>query len=105
MVAEKNSIIRDIKAYITVLRENGIPIEKAVLFGSWARGTANENSDVDVALVSSFFTGDRFMDRRKIIPFRRTINNNIEPLPFSVEDFAINGILVSEIKRYGEEIV
>lgn len=105
MAYEKNSVIQDVKNYIVVLRENGIPVERVLLFGSWARGTAKEDSDVDIALVSSFFTGDRFMDRRKIVPLRRNINNNIEPIPFCPEDFAAGGVLVDEIRRYGEEIV
>jgi predicted nucleotidyltransferase len=98
-------VIQDIKKYIMVLRDNGILVERALLFGSWAKGTAREDSDVDVALISSFFTGDRFMDRRKIVPLRRKINNNIEPMPFSPEDFISGGVLVDEIRRYGEEIV
>jgi len=105
MAYEKSSVIQDVKKYIVVLRENGIPVEKVLLFGSWARGTAKEDSDVDIALISSFFTGDRFMDRRKIVPFRRKINNNIEPMPFNPQDFAAGGVLVDEIRRYGEEIV
>ena len=105
MACEKASVIQDIKKYIAVLRENGISVDKALLFGSWAKGTARDESDVDVALVSPFFTGDRFMDRRKIVPLRRKINNNIEPMPFSPEDFAAGGTLVEEIRRYGEDII
>lgn len=45
------------------------------------------------------------MDRRKIVPLRRKINNNIEPIPFSPEDFAAGGTLVDEIRLHGEEIV
>lgn len=54
MDCQKASIIQDVRKYIAVLRENGISVDKALLFGSWARGTAREESDVDVALVSSF---------------------------------------------------
>jgi len=45
------------------------------------------------------------MDRRRIEPFRREINTSIEPMPFRPEDFAAGGILVQEIRQYGEEIV
>ncbi|MBN2060018.1 MAG: nucleotidyltransferase domain-containing protein, partial [Deltaproteobacteria bacterium] len=41
-----------------------------MLFGSWAKGAEHEESDVDVALISDVFTGDRFQDRRKIVPLR-----------------------------------
>lgn len=105
MAREKDSLIRDVKKYIDVLRANGISVDRALLFGSWARGTAREESDVDVALVSSVFTGDRFMDRRKIVPFQRETNTSIEPMPFRPEDFAAGGILVQEIRQYGEETV
>jgi predicted nucleotidyltransferase len=105
VVASKDSIIKDIKKYIDVLRKHGIPIQKALLFGSWSRGSAGEESDVDVALISNVFTGDRFHDRRKIVPLRRKINNKIEPMPFNPQTFDMGGNLVDEIIRHGEEIV
>jgi uncharacterized protein len=76
-----------------------------MLFGSWAKGSAIEDSDVDFALISNSFSGDRFQDRRKIIPFRRKINNRLEPIPFNPQSFEMGGALVDEIIRYGEEIV
>jgi hypothetical protein len=54
-----------------------------------------------VALVSEVFSGDRFEDRRKIIPLRREIDNRIEPIPFRPEDFENGGILVEEIRKTG----
>ena len=104
MAASKDEVIRDIKKYIAELNKSGIYVHKAVLFGSWARGKATEESDVDVALVSDTFTGDRIQDRRKIVPFRRKINTRIEPMPFTQDDFNTKGILAEEIAKYGQEI-
>ena len=104
MAASKEAIINDLKRYIAVLTENGVPIQRAMLFGSWARGAGRAESDVDVALISNVFTGDRFQDRRRIIPFRRKINNRIEPIPFDPRTFEGGGILVDEILKHGEEI-
>ncbi|OQY98067.1 MAG: hypothetical protein B6D35_13195 [Candidatus Brocadia sp. UTAMX2] len=39
------------------------------------------------------FSGDRFEDRRRIVPLRRNIDNRIEPLPFRPEDFYDGGML------------
>jgi hypothetical protein len=39
------------------------------------------------------------------VPFRREIFTSIEPMSFRPEDFAAGGILVQEIRQYGEEIV
>ncbi len=104
MVASKIVIINLVKNYISVLKENNISIEKVLLFGSYMRGQAKEDSDIDIAIVSPAFKGDRYLDRRSIIPFRRGIDSRIEPIPFTSEDFARGGILIDEIKRTGEEI-
>ena len=105
MPVSKDAIIKDIRRYVAVLKEHGIVVQKTVLFGSWARGSAGEDSDVDVALISPSFSGDRFQDRRVIVPLRRRINNNLEPIPLNPETFDQDGSLVMEIKKYGEEIV
>ena len=105
MAASKEAVIKDLKRYIAVLRKNGFPIQRAMLFGSWAKGAGREESDVDVALISDAFTGDRFQDRRKIVPFRRKINNRIEPMPFDTRTFSTGGNLIDEILNSGEEIV
>lgn len=104
MAASKKSVINDVKRYIEVLKANGIPVQRTLLFGSWTSGNVRDESDIDVALISNIFSGDRFADRRKIVPLRRGINFNIEPMPFTPQDFADGGILVEEIRRHGEEI-
>ena len=105
MAASKKAVIRDIQRYISELAKNGISVQRVMLFGSWAKGSAVEESDVDIALISNSFSGDRFQDRRKIVPFRRKINNRLEPIPFNPQSFETGGALVDEILRYGEEIV
>ncbi len=105
MVTPKYRIVSDVKRYIDELNKNGIPIQRAILFGSWVKGSAAEESDVDIALISSVFTDDRFQDRRKIVPFRRKINNRIEPMPFTPHTFDMGGNLVDEIVQFGETII
>jgi len=101
MARKAYQVVNLLKRYIAELERNEIPIRKAILFGSYAKGYAKEESDIDVALVSEVFSGDRFEDRRKIIPLRRKIDNRIEPLPFKPEDFENGGILVEEIRKTG----
>lgn len=62
-------------------------------------------SDIDIALISEAFTGDRFEDRRWIVPLRRNIDSRIEPIPFKPEDFNDGGILAEEIKKTGVAIL
>lgn len=104
MVITADSVVGVVKKYIQELKRNNIPIQEAIIFGSHAKGHPKEESDIDVALVSSAFTGDRFEDRRRIVPLRRKIDSRIEPIPFRPEDFHKDGILVDEIKKTGKAI-
>ncbi len=104
-MAEKiDSIISIIKKYTQEVAHHTIVIDKHYLFGSYASGTASENSDIDVAIVSKDFMGDRFLDRRTLIPLRRKIDRRIEPIPYRPEDFSESDPLAAEILRNGIEI-
>ncbi len=105
MASSKSSIINLIKEYISRLKENNISVEKVLLFGSIMKGMTREDSDIDIAVISSSFKGDRYSDRRLIVPLRRGIDSRIDPIPFTPEDYAEGGILIDEIKSTGQEIL
>ena len=105
MVIPADPIKNIVKKYIRRLKENNIPVQKALLFGSYAKGTHRKDSDIDVAIVSTIFKGDRFTDRRLIVPFRRGLDSRIEPMPFTQADFDKGGILIDEIKKTGQIII
>jgi len=104
MTASEASIINLIRKYIDRLKENNIPVEKDLLFGSYIKGTPREDSDIDIAVISSAFKGNRYLDRRLIVPLRRGIDSRIEPIPFTPGEYAKGGILADEIKCTGQEI-
>ena len=104
MVAQTREALKTVLLYLEALRASGIPVSEAFLFGSFAVGGARDESDIDVAVISKAFTGDRFADRRRIIPLRRDIDSRIEPIPFRPEDFRRGGILVDEIKAHGVRV-
>jgi len=104
MVVKPDSAVTIARKYIRELEKNGYKITEAFLFGSYARGTAHEWSDIDIALVSPDFTGDRFKDSLKIIPFRRDIDIRIEPMPFRPKDFRDDPVMAEEIKQTGKRI-
>jgi predicted nucleotidyltransferase len=43
--------------------DSGLPEAQVILFGSRARGTASEDSDVDVAIISPAFRGKGIFER------------------------------------------
>ena len=98
--------IREVlKKYIRTLEENHIHVLRAVLFGSYAEGRANEWSDIDIALVSESFDGDRFDDRSKIRRITLSVSSDLSPLPFRPEDFISENPFVREILEKGVRIV
>ncbi len=105
MVKIPGKILENIKKYISELEKNHYPIEIAILYGSYANGTYNEWSDIDVALVSEAFEGNRFLDKDKIRKFKMKIEPGISPLPYRPEDFDESDLFVKEIIRTGIRIV
>lgn len=105
MASTKSAVIDLIRKYVTRLNQNNISVQKVILFGSYMKGTPREDSDIDIAVISSAFAGNRYSDRRIIVPFRRGIDSRIEPIPFTPEEFAAGGTLIDEIKSTGKEII
>ncbi len=56
-----------VKAYLMVLSEMGIHAQKAYLFGSQAKGTADSYSDIDLIIVSSAFVDMPLWKRWEIL--------------------------------------
>ena len=97
-------IKRLIDRYIRTLNENKIPVDQAVLFGSHAKGTSNEWSDIDVALVSSEFEGHWIKDRNRIRAITLAISSDIQVLPYRPEDFNSEDPFVKEIIETGIKV-
>lgn len=104
MAAISNEIIENTKRLLKILTASGLHIDKAILFGSYVKGTAGKWSDIDVALVSRDFTGVGFNDRKKINPFLIKVDSRIEPHPFRPEDFTVDNPFVKEILKQGIEV-
>jgi len=49
-----------------LLRQRGIRVSKAVLFGSYATQTANEDSDIDLIIVSPDFRDKSIFERSEL---------------------------------------
>lgn len=76
---------------------------KVILFGSFAKGNFNENSDIDIAIVFKDFNNLIEM-QVNLMRLRRSIDSRIEPHPFRESDFNISNPIVYEIIKYGTEI-
>ncbi|PKP33405.1 MAG: nucleotidyltransferase [Bacteroidetes bacterium HGW-Bacteroidetes-16] len=76
---------------------------KIILFGSYAKGNFNEDSDIDIAVILKDYKN--LMDiQLDLMRIRRKIDSRIEPHPFRESEFEITNPIVSEILKYGQEI-
>ena len=78
-------IMESINKYIEKISKY-YKIEAIILFGSYAKGTQNEDSDIDIAIISSDFK-DIFDDMADLIGYTWKIDTRIEPHPISKEDY------------------
>lgn len=94
-----------ISSYLGALNSNNIPVKEAVLFGSYAAGTQQEWSDIDIALVSDVFIGNIMDDKDKIRDITLSVSSEIEVLPFAAADFNLHNPFVKEILRTGIRLI
>jgi len=79
-------------------------IEAIILFGSYAKGTENENSDIDIAIISSDFD-DIIEDGARLIGFTWKIDTRIEPHPITKEDFEnVSNPFIKEVMNTGIKV-
>jgi uncharacterized protein len=76
---------------------------KIILFGSYAKGNYNEDSDIDIAVILKDYSNliDIQLDLMRL---RRKIDSRIEPHPFREKDFEVTNPIVNEIIKYGQDI-
>jgi uncharacterized protein len=77
---------------------------KIILFGSYAKGTHNEDSDIDIAVILKDYN-NLIEIQVDLMRLRRKIDSRIEPHPFREKDFEITNPVVNEILKYGQDIM
>lgn len=84
------------------IKEKGVKISKVILFGSYAKGIAKPDSDIDLAVISSQFGKDNLKEMIFLRKLAIKIDSHIEPLPFSPEDLKDRySTLTNEINNFG----
>jgi predicted nucleotidyltransferase len=102
-VADK--IIDIINKFVEIANADKINISKIILFGSYAKGTSNEWSDIDIAVVSEDFEGIRLYDNKKIRNAKLKSSIDLEIHPYRPIDFTLENPFVQEIMSYGIRLI
>ncbi|NCO53986.1 MAG: nucleotidyltransferase [Bacteroidetes bacterium CG_4_10_14_3_um_filter_31_20] len=99
---DKKEALRIANEYINSISSK-YNIKQAILFGSFAKGTYNDDSDIDIAIVVNNIV-DIIDTQIDLMKLRRKIDLRIEPHPFMTGDFNRTNPVVNEIIKYGIEI-
>ncbi len=98
----KKNELNLINEYVDLLKQEGVDVSRVILFGSYAKGTAKPESDIDVAIISSQFGKNSLKEMMFLRRIALKIDSHIEPLPFSPKDIADRySTLAQEIIKYG----
>ncbi|MDO9578135.1 MAG: nucleotidyltransferase domain-containing protein [Candidatus Cloacimonadales bacterium] len=97
---DKEEIIRIARKYYEYLKKNKFGITSAYLFGSFAKGTNTQESDIDIALIFHNLPDEIDM-QIELMKLRRNIDLRIEPHPFSENELTDANPFLKEIIKTG----
>ncbi|MEW6215595.1 MAG: nucleotidyltransferase domain-containing protein [Nitrospirota bacterium] len=94
-----------VKALVETLTASKIDVDKIILYGSYAKGTPRDHSDIDIAVISPSFKGKKLLEiQAELAKIFSKYLSIVEPVGYSSEDFqsAEPETLLGEIKRSGK---
>ncbi len=88
-----------------VLERRGIRVERLILYGSFARGTAGKASDIDLIVLSDDFKEKGYWERLDILTDAiYEMFAPIEALAFTPEEWERGDSLIMDYARDGEVV-
>ena len=99
-------VIKLVQRYLDVLVEHGIKAEKAILFGSQARGTARPDSDIDILVLAKEFDRDRWGKEDDLWRLTLKAGFRLQPIPVGPKQFLEDDVstVIEMARREGVEI-
>jgi predicted nucleotidyltransferase len=100
---DQNSAFEIVKEYIKHLKNNKYNVRKAYIFGSYANGKFDDNSDIDLAIVLRNLSNS-FTTQIQLMKVSRKFDSRIEPHPIDETDFNSSNPFAYEIITKGIQI-
>ena len=96
---DKKEIVKTVQDLIPSLL-NTFPVQKVILYGSWAEGRQDRNSDIDLAVVVRNIQTDYLQSLIRLHEICSPFDIRLEPLLFEYDNDP-SGFL-EHISQYGE---
>jgi len=106
MVADVKTVNGVLSSYVAEVKKE-MPIDKAYLFGSYAKGNPREDSDLDVCFFSDYFEDKWVIDIGvELLRIAEKYNKiiEIEPHTFATSELNDDNPFIQEILRTGIEL-
>lgn len=88
MVKSPGEIKNIIKNLVASLQARGVRVNRLILYGSYAEGTPNPHSDIDIAVISSSFNEKGLLKRQELLGEAIfPMGEPIEALGYSYKEF------------------
>lgn len=101
---DNGEIMEIVQKYVEKVCEN-YQIEAIILFGSYAKGTWHEDSDIDIAIITDDIKNNIFDEELNLVKLRRKIDTRIEPHLITIKDYNnIETPLIQEIIDTGIKV-
>ena len=104
MVAEE--VLAKVKEYLGIITAEGITVSKAYIYGSQARGTATDESDIDVMIVSPQFDIQKEKYASLLWGGKKRCEYKIEPYAVGEQKFLTDesSPIIAIVKEEGVEV-
>lgn len=98
---DKTEVLKKVAEFKRLV-QNHFNLDSVYLFGSYARETEREDSDIDVALIVNKDPGDFFTVNPLLWRLSRQIDDRIEPILIDKNNDPAG--FLADIKAYGIEV-
>lgn len=93
-----------IRRYVNEIKKE-LLVSEVFLYGSYAKDKADENSDIDICVISPEFGEDDVKEGQYLLKKTIGIDTRLEPVGYSPAAYQREeSPLIYEIKKYGKEI-
>ncbi|HEX9971004.1 MAG TPA: nucleotidyltransferase domain-containing protein [bacterium] len=97
---DQKSAIELARKYLAYLKLKNIDVQKAFIYGSYAKNNYQKDSDIDLAIVLKNLSNS-FLMQVELMILSRKIDTRIEPHPYDESDFNTSNSSANEILKQG----